>query len=226
MKRLSVLICIVAIAIVASLGIVTAFKGDKDNGMRLIVPKDWELEIGDSRTVDYIFNEDSVTNRMLTWSTSNEEVAIVDKWGRVTAVGSGKVIVKAETSDGLFATAKLKAVEVSKSTPVEMMKVDYNGTAISLGSNLQKVVTRYPIEKVASANAIPTPVKEAVANGVYDDMQTATTLDGAVWEITSYGVLRTDDNAKDVRDKEQRFMGDRYFISKDTTTGKVLGIYP
>ncbi len=226
MKRFSVLICVIAIAIVASLGIVTAFRSDKDNGMRLIVPKDWELEIGDSRTVDYIFNEDAVTNRKLTWSTSNEDVAIVDKWGRVTAVGAGKVSIKAETSDGLYATAKLKAVEVSESTPIEMMKVDYNGTAITLGGNLQKVVTRYPVEQVASANAIPIAVKEAVANRVYDDMQIATTLDGAVWEITSYGVLRTEDNAKDARDKEQRFMGDRYFISKDTTTGKVFGIYP
>ncbi len=226
MKKFSVLICVLAVALVASLGIVTAFGGEKDNGMRLIVPKDWELEIGDSRTVDYVFNEDSVTNRMLTWSTSNEDVAIVDKWGRVTAVGSGKVIVKAETSDGLFATAKLKAVERSKTLSIDMMKVDYNGTPISLGSNLQKVVTRYSISAVAGANSIPNAVKEAVANGVYEDMQIATTLDGAIWEITSYGVLRTDDNAKDARDKEQRFMGDRYFYSKDTTTGKVLGIYP
>ena len=55
--------------------------------------------------------------------------------------------------------------------------------------------------------------------------KTAKTADGAVWEITAYGVLRTDENAPTERDIEQRFMGDRYFYSNDTTDGKVLAIF-
>ena len=46
-----------------------------------------------------------------------------------------------------------------------------------------------------------------------------------MWEITDYGVLRTDENAENERDIEQRFMGDRYFYSADTTDGKVLAIF-
>ncbi|MBR3684781.1 MAG: Ig domain-containing protein [Clostridia bacterium] len=226
MKKISVLVAVLAIAVVLGVGVAAIFGEESDNGMRLIVPEDWELEVGDSRTVDYIFDSDAVTNRMLTWTSSDEDIAIVDKWGRVTAVGVGKAKITAETSDGLYAHAKLNAVEVSESNAVEMLKVDYNGGAVSLGSNLQKVVTRYEISTIQSASAIPQAVKDAVESGDYADLQIATTADGAVWEITSYGVLRTDDNAKDSRDKEQRFMGDRYFYSKDTTTGKVFGIYP
>ncbi len=226
MKRVKTLVCVLALAIVISVAVAGVFKQESDNGMRLIVPKDWELEVGDSRTVDYVFNDDTITNRSLTWSTSNDDIAIVDKWGRVTAVGIGVVTIKAETSDGLFAKAKLNAVEVSKVNEVEMMKVDYNGQAVTLGSNLQKVVTRYDIESAKSASVVPTAIKEAIESGIYDEMQIAITADGAVWEITNYGVLRTYDDAKDARDKEQRFMGDRYFYSKDSTTGSLLAIYP
>ncbi|MBO5776247.1 MAG: Ig-like domain-containing protein, partial [Clostridia bacterium] len=224
--KVRILVCVLAIALVVAAGVATAFSTDPDIGMRLIVPKDWELEIGDSRTVDYVFDDESVTNRKLTWTTSDEDVCKVDKWGRVTAVGKGKAYVYAETSDGLKAKAKLNAVEVSTVNEVATTKVDYTGKAVTLGANLQKVVTRYGAALVSESNAIPTAVKDAFNQGIYTDMNVATTADGAVWEITAYGVSRTDDKAIDARDKLQRFMGDRYFYSKDTTTGNVLGIYP
>ena len=37
--------------------------------IRLVVPKDWELEIGDSRTVDCVFDE-SIINQTLTLNAS------------------------------------------------------------------------------------------------------------------------------------------------------------
>ena len=48
--------------------------GDKNQPkLRLIVPENWEMEIGDSRTVDYVF--DGTENRVLDWSVSPEEIA-------------------------------------------------------------------------------------------------------------------------------------------------------
>jgi len=226
MKRFKVLLCVLAVSIIISVAIAGVVGVKKDNGMRLIVPKDWELEIGDSRTVDYVFDDDAITNRRLTWSTSNEDIAVVDKWGRVTAIGAGKATIKAETSDGLFAYAQLNAVEVSDVVGLEMLKVDFNGEAISLGSNLQKIVTRYDVASAKTSDAVPSVIKVAIESQEYEDLQIATTMDGAIWEITEYGVLRTYDDAEDARDKEQRFMGDRYFYSKDTTSGKVLAIAP
>lgn len=226
MKRFKVLLCVLAVSIIISVAIAGVVGVKKDNGMRLIVPKDWELEIGDSRTVDYVFDDDAITNRRLTWSTSNEDIAVVDKWGRVTAIGAGKATIKAETSDGLFAYAQLNAVEVSDVVGLEMLKVDFNGEAISLGSNLQKIVTRYDVASAKTSDAVPSIIKVAIESQEYEDLQIATTMDGAIWEITEYGVLRTYDDAEDARDKEQRFMGDRYFYSKDTTSGKVLAIAP
>ena len=86
-----------------------AAEGDK-NLITLVVPEDWELNVGDSRSVEVVFDSE-ITNRVLAWETGDEKVATVDKWGRVTAVAKGETSVKASTSDGLEHTVFLKVTE-------------------------------------------------------------------------------------------------------------------
>ncbi len=177
--------------------------------VRIVVPKDWEMNIGDSRTVEAVF-DGSVTDRVLTWTTSDENVAKVDKWGRVTALGEGTATVTATLSDGSFSKAELKVTETStKLTKTNKKKHDYALGAEAEGDALQKIVTRYGKD---SAD-VPAFVKE---ESKYAEAKTAVTADGAKWEITAYGVLRTHSNATNERDKEQRFMGDRYFYTNDS----------
>lgn len=190
----------------------------QESVLRLIVPENWEMDIGDSRSVDYVFSGD-VTNRVLTWKTEPADVASVDTWGRVTALKEGKATVTASTSDGLTHSVTLNVVtEATKIEGNTTTKKDYQGEAVAENKVLQKIVTRHKI----GSKAVPSEVADP-AN--YANAQTATTADGAVWEIKNYGVLRTDANASNERDKEQRFMGDRYFASKDTGDGKVLAIF-
>ena len=191
--------------------------GDKNQPkLRLIVPENWEMEIGDSRTVDYVF--DGTENRVLDWSVSPEEIASVDQWGRVTALKAGNAVVTAQNSEGLTDSVELRVVLTSTKTEKALSKVDYSLGALEESDLLQKVVTRYAL---GDAN-VPAEVKDA---DNYENAQTAETKNGVKWEITSYGVLRTDENAANERDIEQRFMGDRYFYSADTTDGKVLAIF-
>ena len=196
---------------------------DEPSLIRLVVPKDWELEIGDSRTVDCVFDE-SIVNQTLAWSVSNDN-AVVDKWGRVTALKAGTVKVTAVTPDGHKDSAVLNVVGTSTSGQISTLKHNYGGNAVVLGDNWQKIVTRYTRDLALASDSVPTALKEAMTSGVYADMDVVTYGD-VVWEITSYGVLRTDPGATYNRDKEQRFMGDRYFYSADTTDGKILAIYP
>lgn len=185
--------------------------------LRLIVPENWEMEIGDSRTVDTVM--DGTENRVLTWSVDPADIASVDAWGRVTALKEGSAIVTAQTSDGITDSVELSVVkESTKIADTGIKKVDFQGKAAAEGSNLQKIVTRY--EK--DSKDVPEKITDA---SNYAEAQTAETKDGAKWEITAYGVLRTDENAKNKRDIEQRFMGDRYFYANDTTEGKVLAIF-
>ena len=191
--------------------------GDKNQPkLRLIVPENWEMEIGDSRTVDYVF--DGTENRVLDWSVSPEEIASVDQWGRVTALKAGNAVVTAQNSDGLTDSVEISVVLTSTKTEKALSKVDYTLGALEESDLLQKVVTRYALDSAE----VPAEVKDAEN---YADAQTAETKNGVKWEITSYGVLRTDENAANERDIEQRFMGDRYFYSADTTDGKVLAIF-
>ena len=185
--------------------------------LRLIVPENWELEIGDSRTIDSVMA--NTENRVLSWNVQPADVASIDIWGRVTALKEGEAVISAENSDGVTDSVKLKVVkESTKLKENGLKKVDFTGEAVKESSNLQKIVTRY--EK--DSKDVPAEVSDA---SKYAEAQTAETADGAKWEITAYGVLRTDENAENERDIEQRFMGDRYFYANDTTDGKVLAIF-
>ncbi|HZJ75789.1 MAG TPA: Ig-like domain-containing protein [Clostridia bacterium] len=184
---------------------------------RILVPEDFELCVGDSRTLDCIFNDKEQTGEV-TWSVYPSDVATIDTWGRVTATGVGSAIVTAVSGS--------LSDEVTLTVPEEPTKIEnthlikhYGGTAIEEVNNLQKIVTRY----AKGSTDVPSIVSETFD---YTNYQNAVTVDGAVWTITDYGVLRTDKNAPTVRDREQRFMGDRYFYSADTTDGRVLAIFP
>ena len=194
-----------------------SLKKDKTARLVLIVPDNWEMDVGDSRSVDSVMA--NTENRVLTWSAEPKSVAKVDKWGRVTALKKGEAVITAQNSDGVTDSVTLKVVEKSTKTKTagQIAKVDFTKGAIEEVENLQKVVTRY----APSDKKVPSEIKDSAR---YAEMQTAETADGAKWEITDYGVLRSDENAPTERDKKQRFMGDRYFYSADTTDGKVLAI--
>ena len=192
--------------------------GKNNATLRLVVPENWEMDIGDSRSVEAVFSA-SVTHRTLTWSAEPASVAKVDAWGRVTALAKGTAKITAKNSDGLSDSVTLNVVSTPTKTDVHKTKQDYNGEAVALGDNLQKVVSRFK----NGSKKVPDKIKNSLD---YKNAQQAVTADGAKWTITNYGVLRVDENATNERDREQRFMGDRYFYVADTTNGNVLAIYP
>lgn len=184
--------------------------------LRLIVPENWEMDIGDSRTVDYAMQ--GTEKRILTWTAEPADVAEVDEWGRVTALKEGKAVITAKSEEGLTDSVTLNVVTEPTKIAKKAEKVDYTLGAVAEGDNLQKVVTRYEL----GDENVPADVRD---ESKYEKAQTATTKDGAIWTITNYGVLRVYNKATNERDKEQRFMGDRYFYSADTGEGKVLAIF-
>lgn len=212
------------LAAVLILGIVSPAAAAGET-FQLIVPESWELLPGDSRTLDYAFSA-GVTNRMLRWESSAPSVATVDAWGRVTAVEPGKATITAtqivSSGNGLTASATLTVKQAPTSGAGGSGIVHYAGVPAKEVKNLQKIVTRY----ASSDASLPDEVRGCVQSSDRSAYQTAVTADGATWSITDYGVLRRDANAPTARDREMRFMGDRYFYSADSTSGKVLGIVP
>ncbi len=210
----SIVSLIVSFAIFLSSGIASVFT--KGESLRVVVPENWEMQAGDSRTLECVFSN-KVTDRVITWSVSPSDVASVDSWGRVTALKVGQATITAKAGN-LTDSVQLNVTATPTKINTENTKIDYEKEGIELVDNLQKIVTRYPL----GSEEVPYTVR--VIND-YSKYQSVTTPDGAYWEITNYGVLRTDENAPTERDREQRFMGDRYFYSSDTTDGKVLAIF-
>lgn len=208
--------CVLSFCLVIS-SFISGFFPVKDK-LRIVVPNEWELCVGDSRTLECVFSE-KITDRILTWSVYPDDIAVVDKWGRVTAKSIGKATVTA-TGNGYSDSVELNVVDSpTKSENIQKHRVDFKRNSVNEVENLQKLVAKYP-HGSAEIPEFVSSVKD------YSNYQKAITADGAVWEIKEYGVLRTDTNASTQRDVEQRFMGDRYFYSDDTSAGKVLAIFP
>ena len=64
-----------------------------------------ELVVGEKLNLTATIAPDNATDKSLTWSSTNEAVAVVDESGQVTAVGSGTCQVKATANDGSGKTA-------------------------------------------------------------------------------------------------------------------------
>lgn len=210
----SIISLMVSFLIFITSGIASIFA--KGESLRLVVPENWEMQAGDSRTVECVFGN-KVTDRIISWSAEPSDVASVDEWGRVTAISTGKATITA-TAGKLTDRVTLNVTSTPTKADVNTIKNDYEKDAAKQVENLQKIVTRYP----SGSEEVPYNVR---VTDDYSKHQSVTTADGALWQITSYGVLRTDENAPTERDREQRFMGDRYFYSADTTDGKVLAIF-
>ena len=64
-----------------------------------------ELIVGESFQLSATIAPDNATNKSVTWSSTNEAVAVVDENGLMTAVGSGTCQVRATANDGSGKTA-------------------------------------------------------------------------------------------------------------------------
>ena len=161
-KRIFSLALVLALALSFA---VPAGASSEEGGLRIIAPEDWELGVGQSRTLDYVFPAD-VTARMLEWESSNKTVAVVDEWGRVTGVSPGEAVITATQTDVTLSDSVTVTVAA---TPTQggfgRRVVDYAGAPVAEVENLQKIVTRYSKDEALASDAVPAEVKSALEGG-------------------------------------------------------------
>lgn len=187
---------------------------NKPASISLSVPETCEMVVGDSRSIDFVILPESNKLRAVTWTSSDESVATVDEWGRVTAKKAGTVTItataKADPSVKDSGTIKVVAALNDLAKTAAKAVVNYTGTAAEEVQNLQKYVDRYTKDEALAAEdtVVPATVK-AVLNGTPGS--TAAVTEGtATWTLEAYGIKRVDTNPVHERDAEQFFMGDRY----------------
>lgn len=88
------------------------------------------LEVGKSETVTATINPSDAANKNVTWSTSNDKVAMVNKNGKITGIGEGDAIITCTANDNsgvkAIVTVHVVASTGSVSLP-EGISGDYEG---------------------------------------------------------------------------------------------------
>lgn len=95
--------------------------------------KTLKLELGKSATIKATINPSNTTDsKALTWTSSNKKVAIVDKNGKITAVGGGTATITVKTSNGKKATVKVTVSKINakKATITAIKNQNQTGKAI------------------------------------------------------------------------------------------------
>ena len=186
----------------------------------LAVPDAWELSPGCARSIDPVFAP-QIHDRRLRWESSDETVASVDPWGRVTANAEGTVQIRAYcVNDASIAASCQLTVRTVPCTCVPAPSQEYHGP-FSLESTVpQKQVDRWSWEEALAQ------LPKALFHKLKDPqalLQSVATADGAVWRVTAYGIRRDCPGEALERDRTMRFMGDRYLYDMESP---VQGILP
>lgn len=145
------------------------------------------LEKGETGTITATIEPENATNQNITWSSSNEEIATVDEYGRVTGLKEGNITITATTEDGnKQATCPVEVREEETSTPASEFTYTTQNNNLTItgykGSNTEVVIPETingkTVAKVGSGSTLsgfdavtsvklPSTVKEIGANAFY-----------------------------------------------------------
>lgn len=104
------------------------------------------LAVGDGIKLEATIKPDTATDKSITWSSSDKQIASVDGLGNITAITKGSVTITATTNDGeKTASCKVKVVdkgvEISKPevSGITSISAYITGTAKPLGVKIKEV---------------------------------------------------------------------------------------
>ena len=99
---------------------------------------EFTLEKGKGKVLTASVLPENATEKEITWTSSDEKVATVDKNGKVMAVAGGEAIIRAATTtDGVFAECKVTVKVSSKTITLNEEKATlYLGDSITLSADI------------------------------------------------------------------------------------------
>lgn len=113
------------------------------------------LQIGDETKLSASLTPDNVTEKTVSWSSSNKDVASVSKNGTVTGKGVGTATITAKDASG-----KLSAACEVTVNPIEVSKVSFSESSIKLGKGQKFIVT----SSVSPSNATYKSLDISISN--------------------------------------------------------------
>ncbi len=128
-----------------------------------------------NETLTATVTPDNATDKTVTWTTSNSNVATVDENGKVTAIGAGTATITATTANGLTATCKVTVkVPLTNNTTIDKtnLAVGQSATvtgAATGGSGSQKYLYYYKKSGESKFTRFST-----TANGIFKPAEAGT----------------------------------------------------
>jgi uncharacterized protein YjdB len=146
------------------------------------------LAVGATQPLMVTISPDNATNKKVTWSSSYDTVAIVDKTGLVKAIGEGETNIIVTTEDGGL---KDTCVVTVSSNIVAVTSVELNKNALTLDEGADETLT---------ATVKPDNATNKNVTWESSDVNVATvSVDGKVTAVmagTANIIVTTDDGAK------------------------------
>jgi len=87
-----------------------------------------DLCLNENTVFSAIVEPEATVDKKVLWQTSNDEVAVVDEKGQVTAVGGGTATISAKTANGLIAEKEITVDETKRlfTLAINRDRVDHN----------------------------------------------------------------------------------------------------
>jgi len=102
-----------------------------------------DLMVGEETSLGFTIKPTDATNTSVTWQSGNENVAIVDDAGNVTATGPGETTITVTTEDGGFQSS-CKVTVSQTNIPVAFVELDKSDLIMQIGEEYQFTKTIYP----------------------------------------------------------------------------------
>ncbi len=123
----------------------------------IVTPANTGIVVGNTKQLTANVQPTNATNKNITWSSSNNNIATVDNNGLVTALSVGDVIISATTQEGNFTDICNVSVQ-SSTVAVTGVSVSPTNTDIMVGN------TKQLVPKVTPTNATNTNVTWSSSN--------------------------------------------------------------
>ena len=136
-----------------------------------------ELTEGDTETLTATVKPDNATDKKVTWSSSDENIATVDDAGKVTAVKEGTVTITAKAGDK---TATCEVIVNKKVIPVTKVTLDRTSLSLEPGETAE-----------LKATVEPDDATDKTVTWTSSDETIATVADGVVTAVAEGEVVIT-----------------------------------
>ena len=182
-----------------------------------------EMYPGDTVELTATVLPDNTTNKVVTWTSSDNEVATVDENGNVTAVSIGSATISATTTDGSNLTATCEVTVEQKMVKLTMQNSYYNNVIFFLLPGTEQKIQIVNIDPMFVLNTVmfnDENVTEQLVDGVFT---TPALEEDAVINI-SYDIPTAEDTPmQNSRIKAYGYRGDVVVVGCER--GESIAIY-